>query len=212
MEMLRHHRADLILANSRANNCGGWGIADQIRRFDTQVPIILLGNASEETPDSRTMRDIQAYLLTELAEGELMAAITRWVPRARSTTPINYPGTILVVDDEPELVRNLVEFLEPRGCDVVTAISGEEALEQAARCKPTLAILDVKMAGMDGLVTLKKLRVLFPGLLTIMATAVQDDVVMAEAFGLGACEYIMKPYNLRELEETLRRLKRLSRA
>ena len=100
-------------------------------------------------------------------------------------------------------MRTLEEFLEPRGCRVVTARSGEEGLSQLAQRKPTLVLLDIKMPGMDGLVTLKKIKDAEPRLPVMMAGAVEDQKLMQQAFALGAFEYVTKPYDFESLKSVL---------
>jgi DNA-binding NtrC family response regulator len=62
---------------------------------------------------------------------------------------------------------------------------------------------------MDGLITLKKIKELRPNLPVIMTTAVEDQELMAQAFALGAYEYLIKPYNLAALQGVLTHLKTL---
>ena len=205
-DALTHIRPDLILANSASNDCPGWGFADCVRRFDRKLPIIVLGHPGEEPPDPRTASDIQAYLRSDVPDKVLIEAVNRWLSPIQSTDliqSIDYPGTILAIDDEPGLLRTLEEFLEPRGCRVVTARSGEEGLSQLAQYKPTLVLLDIKMPGMDGLVTLKKIKDAEPRLPVIMASAVEDQKLMQQAFALGAFEYVTKPYDFESLKSVL---------
>jgi DNA-binding response OmpR family regulator len=113
------------------------------------------------------------------------------------------PGTVLVVDDEPTLLAILQEFLQLHGFTVVTAASGEEAIQQVERQSPAVALLDFQLSGMDGLVTLRKLKSLRPDLVVIMMTGLDEEQLMADALKLGAHDYIMKPFDLEYLESTL---------
>ena len=122
--------------------------------------------------------------------------------------PIDYPGTILAIDDEPELLQALEEFLRPRQCAVVTACSGEEGLQKLEQHHPTLVLLDLKMPGMDGLLALRKMKELRPQLPVIVMTAEEDAHLMRQAFALGAFEYLVKPYDFKALQSMLSRMKR----
>lgn len=209
-EALTHEQPHLIIANSSANDCPGASFPDWIRRFNESLPIIMLGHPGEEPPDSRTARDIQAYLRSDVSDAELLDAVDRWLTHSRANEPggyIGYPGTILAIDDELEYLQAIEEFLSPRRCQVVTARSGEEGLQKLAQCSPTLVLLDVKMSGMDGLVALKKIKELRPNLPVIMMTAVEDKHLMAQAYALGAFEYIVKPYDLKSLKSILSYIK-----
>ena len=206
-EALQHQWPNLILANSLSCHDGGLALADRVRTFNDQLPIILLNSRDEEPLDDKMIRKAQACLAADVPDEELLRAITRWLPRVRMATPINYPGPILLIDDEPELLRNLEAFLVPRGCAVITATSGAEGLERIAARQPALVILDIKMPGMDGLLTLKKIKSGWPQLPVIIETAVEDRTAMVQAFTLGAFEYITKPYNLNTLQDLLIYLK-----
>jgi CheY-like chemotaxis protein len=161
------------------------------------------------TLEPRTRRDLQAVLPHSAPEETLVAAIERALSPPRPAKPVQYPGPILIVDDEPELLSTLKDFLEIRGCPVITAASGEEALDYLSHSPPTLVLLDIKLGGMDGLVTLKKIKELQPRLPVIMMTAVEDEELMRQAFAIGAYEYLTKPYNLAALQAILIHLKTL---
>jgi CheY-like chemotaxis protein len=105
-------------------------------------------------------------------------------------------GTILVVDDEPEVRLVLTEFLESRGYEVRAAESGTQALAIVDEVKPHVVLLDVTMPEMDGMETLKRLAALKPGLPIIMVTANADVDVTAKLLALGAADYIPKPFDL----------------
>lgn len=182
--------------------------ANRVRHGNEQLPIVLLERPDQKPLDPSTIRHVQACLPSSADTRALLATIARWLPPRRSIRKIRYPGPILIVDDEIELLKNLEAFLRPRGCTILKAASGEEALAQLARCRPALVLLDIKMPGMDGLVALKKIKALRPDLPVIIATAVEDQELMAQAAALGAYEYILKPYNLTVLEELLVSLKK----
>ena len=110
---------------------------------------------------------------------------------------------ILVVDDEPDSVELLQEFLTSKGYKVVTASSGEEALRKVKEERPHLVLLDVRMPGMNGLDVLRKVREFDQEVGVIMATAVNEEVTGREALKLGAFDYIVKPLNFEYLERSL---------
>jgi len=110
---------------------------------------------------------------------------------------------VLVVDDEPDSVELLQEFLNSKGYEVVTASNGEEALRKVKEERPHLVLLDVRMPGMNGLDVLRKVRQFDQEVGVIMVTAVNEEDTGREALKLGAFDYIVKPLNLEYLERSL---------
>lgn len=110
---------------------------------------------------------------------------------------------VLVVDDEPEAVELLVEFLSSKGYEVLTATSGEEALRRVKEDRPHLVLLDIRMPKMSGLEVLKRIREIDPEMGIIMVTAVNEEDVGRQALELGAFDYIVKPLDLKYLERSL---------
>ena len=111
---------------------------------------------------------------------------------------------LLVVDDEPEICDFLKSFFEDRGFEVRTALSGEDALREAEAFRPQVMLLDIKMAGIDGLSVLKKVKQRLPRTKVIMVTALETTDKIEEAMRLGADNYITKPLSLEYLENDVR--------
>ena len=110
---------------------------------------------------------------------------------------------VLVVDDEPEAVELLVEFLSSKGYEILTATSGEEALRRVKEDRPHLVLLDIRMPKMSGLEVLKRIREIDAEMGVIMVTAVNEEDVGRQALELGAFDYIVKPLDLKYLERSL---------
>jgi two-component system alkaline phosphatase synthesis response regulator PhoP/two-component system response regulator VicR len=108
---------------------------------------------------------------------------------------------ILVVDDEPHIVRLVQVNLEKAGYVVVTASNGREALETVASEQPDLMVLDVMMPEMDGLETLKRLKdnPQTHEIPVILLTAKAQDEDVFEGWKSGADLYLTKPFNPGEL-------------
>lgn len=114
--------------------------------------------------------------------------------------------TVMIVDDDP-MTRTLVAgSLEQYGFAVVQAADGAEALDIFSTTSPNLVLLDIKMPGMDGIETLKKLRKLSNGknVPVIMLTGLADSDSAAKAAAAGATDYVTKPINWRLLGQRIR--------
>jgi DNA-binding response OmpR family regulator len=110
---------------------------------------------------------------------------------------------ILIVDDEPDAVELLQEFLTGKGYEVLTASGGEEALRKVKEERPHLILLDVRMPGMSGLDVLRQVRQFDREVGVIMVTAVSEEETGRESLRLGAFDYVVKPLNLEYLERSL---------
>jgi CheY-like chemotaxis protein len=107
---------------------------------------------------------------------------------------------VLVVDDEPANVELLQDFLEAKGYQVSTALSGFEALQRLREDRPHLILLDIRMPGMDGMEVLRRIREIDRDVGVIIVTAVHEEEIGRRALAQGAFDYITKPLDLQYLE------------
>ncbi len=121
-------------------------------------------------------------------------------------------ASILVVDDEQEIVRALQRGLVAHGYTVRTAHSGEEALEAVANWRPDLLVLDLLLPGMSGLEVCRRVRA--TSNVPIIVLSIKDaEADKVEALDLGADDYIAKPFGMSELLARVRAaLRRIARA
>ncbi|HZT98247.1 MAG TPA: response regulator transcription factor [Ktedonobacteraceae bacterium] len=121
-------------------------------------------------------------------------------------------ASILVVDDEREIVRALRRSLSAHGYTVLTASSGEEALETVAQHRPDLLLLDLLLPGMSGLEVCRRIRE--ESSMPIIVLSVKDaEHDKIEALDLGADDYVAKPFGIEEVLARVRvALRRLAQA
>ncbi len=113
---------------------------------------------------------------------------------------------ILLVDDEAAFVDAMVKRLSKRDFELLTANSGQEALDALKRDDDVdVVILDVKMPGMDGIETLKKIKSKHPLVEVIMLTAHATVESAIEGMKLGAFDYLMKPAEIDELVDKVKK-------
>jgi DNA-binding response OmpR family regulator len=117
---------------------------------------------------------------------------------------------ILVVDDEPKIVRLARDYLEKNGFRVVSAGDGQSALAMARRTKPDLIILDLMLPNLDGREVCRILR-RESDVPIIMLTALSEEVDQVSGLELGADDYITKPFSPRALVARVRALLRRTR-
>lgn len=107
--------------------------------------------------------------------------------------------TVLLVDDEAEFRDLLEKRLRKRNLSLLSAGSGEEALEIVTREAVDVVVLDVRMPGMDGRETLREIKRLHPEVEVIMLTGQASVEVALEGMELGAFDYLLKPVSFDEL-------------
>ena len=111
---------------------------------------------------------------------------------------------ILVVDDEPRVVRLVSEVLKAKGYEVFSADSGEPAIELVALEQPDLVLLDILLpAGLDGYEICSRVRE-FSSVPIIMLTAKAQESDMLHGFDVGADDYLTKPFSAKELVARVR--------
>ncbi len=116
---------------------------------------------------------------------------------------------ILIVDDEPDVTSYLRSYFQQHQFEVLTASSGEAGLSLLLLKKPAIVLLDMKLGdGLSGMEVLRRGLAAKTGAQIIVVTAVDDKNVATLAMGLGATDYLTKPFMLDELEQiVLNRLK-----
>lgn len=102
---------------------------------------------------------------------------------------------ILWVDDEIEVLRPHILFLEQKGFNVDTTNNGTEALEMVRETPFDIVFLDEQMPGISGIETLEEIKKEFPGLPVVMITKSEEETIMEEAIGSNIADYLIKPVN-----------------
>jgi two-component system nitrogen regulation response regulator GlnG len=125
-----------------------------------------------------------------------------------SATPFfDYAATdmskLLLIDDEEDVRYSLERIFTALDLELATAASGEEGLKVIPKFQPDLVLMDVRMGGMNGLETLRKIRATDPKLLVILMTAYGTTQTAIEAMKLGAYDYLLKPFDIPKLKEVI---------
>lgn len=108
---------------------------------------------------------------------------------------------ILVIDDDAEVRYSLNRVLTGEGYQVVEAASGEEGIEAAGECKPSVVLTDNRMGGMSGVEALQHLRAVVPDAMVVIMTAFGTSQTAIEAMKFGAFDYVVKPFDPKRLLE-----------
>ena len=120
-------------------------------------------------------------------------------------------ATILIVDDEENILKSLGGILEDEGCKPLFACDGVEALEVARREAPDLVMLDIWMPRMEGLETLQRLKEIYPELIVIMMSGHGTIETAVKCTKMGAYDFIEKPLSLEKVVLTVKNALGLNR-
>lgn len=112
---------------------------------------------------------------------------------------------ILWTDDEIDLLKPYILFLEEKGYAVSTAYDGEEALELVRKENFNLIFLDENMPGLSGLETLDKIKNISPSVPVVMITKSEEENIMDEAIGSKIADYLIKPVNPKQILLTIKK-------
>ncbi len=112
---------------------------------------------------------------------------------------------LLWVDDEIELLKAHILFLEKKGYEVDTVTNGYDALEQCAQTAYDLILLDENMPGINGLETLARIKEVLPTVPVVMVTKSEEENIMDQAIGSKIADYLIKPVNPTQILLTLKK-------
>lgn len=114
-------------------------------------------------------------------------------------------GLLLWVDDEIELLRAHIIFLEKKGYEVVTVTNGTDAIDQCRQRTFDLIMLDEMMPGLSGLETLQEIKDISPATPVVMVTKSEEENIMDQAIGSKIADYLIKPVNPSQILLTLKK-------
>ena len=114
-------------------------------------------------------------------------------------------GLLLWADDEMELLRAHLLFLEKKGYEVVTVTNGTDAIEECRKRTFDLVLLDEMMPGLSGLETLQRIKEITPQVPVVMVTKSEEEDIMNQAIGQQIADYLIKPVNPNQILLTLKK-------
>lgn len=114
--------------------------------------------------------------------------------------------SILWADDEIDLLKPYIVFLEGKGYDVTPVPSGSDAIDQVKETRFDIVFLDEMMAGMTGLETLAEIKIIRPTIPVVMITKSEEEHIMEEAIGSKIADYLIKPINPNQILMTVKKL------
>ena len=191
---------------------GGIGALGRVKALSPDIAVILVsgvGHALELVVEAGlTVAAVHAKPidLAKLSDSLARAGVIAPAARAQNAvtggkTPVR--ARVLVTDDELEMRKMLAERLRSSGYEVLEAADGEEALARVPEYKPHIVLLDLMMAGIGGMETLRRIKAVSPETCVIVVTAIEEIESAQQALGLGASDYVTKPFSMGYLDSVL---------
>jgi response regulator RpfG family c-di-GMP phosphodiesterase len=115
---------------------------------------------------------------------------------------------ILLVDDTPEVIQLLTDFLRAYSCDIHTASTGKQALDIVNQKDIDIAVLDIKLPDTDGLSLLDTIKLQDPAIAVVMITGYNDPDLIIEAMKKGASDFLIKPFSIDKLLLVMMRVRK----
>jgi len=191
---------------------GGIGALGRIKALNPGIAVILvsgMGNALDlVTEAGLSVAGALAKPLDLNKLSETLARVGVMAPLALAAGNGAAPARpvrakVLVIDDELEMRKLVTEHLQDKGYEVLEAADGEEALARLPEYQPHIVLLDLMMQGIGGMETLRRIKAMQPEICVIMVTAIEEIESAQTALGLGASDYVTKPFSLQYLDSVL---------
>jgi DNA-binding response OmpR family regulator len=189
---------------------GGIGALGRIKALNPNIVVILMsgmGSALDLITEAglavagALTKPLNFGKLSEMLASAGVIAPSALPATAQRKRPVR--ARVLVVDDALAMRKMLAEHLEDQGYEVLEAADGEEALALMPEARPQIVLLDLMMDGIGGMETLRRIKAAYPATCVIMVTAIEEMDSAHTALGLGASDYVSKPFTMQYLDSVL---------
>lgn len=199
MSQVRKEKPDLIILDMKMPAGGGNSVLDNLKRsidvFNTPV-LVMTAYPSDATRQKALEMGAIDFITKPCKPEEILTKIKKALGETEQDEIHPIAKKILVVDDNPNIVKLLEYRLKANEYEVITAHDGEEALDKVRQMKPDLMILDVVIPKIDGYKVLSILRAdeQYKDIPVVMLTAHGQAKDVEKGLELGAVSYITKPF------------------
>jgi len=212
LAVLASETVDVVVLDVKMPGMDGDEVFRRVRDEHPGLPVIMLtGHGTVPQAFQMSKDGVHDYLAKPFPPELLAAKVCEAAHRTGAHVDHDAapgPGeaiSVLLVDDEEELLESLKKVLSRRGFRVTTAKSGEWALQLLLSMDVDVVVVDVRMPGMDGLQLLQQIRNSFPDRQVILLTGYPSVETAVTGVKLGAAEYMTKPANVDDLASAIHR-------
>ncbi|MCX7912526.1 MAG: response regulator, partial [Dehalococcoidales bacterium] len=176
----------------------------RIKEVNPEMAVILMTAYSDQSLIQTAKREGARYIIQKPIKIDRLIELI---------TQLGGEQPIIIIDDDADICQSLTAVLEQQGYEVITALSGEEALALAMKRPCQIAFIDVKLPDIDGLETLLRLKEINPDILPIMMTGFRNEVKEAldKAQAASAITCLYKPFDPVEATEIVKKIGKKTR-
>jgi len=209
---VKQYKPRVVVMDLFMPQLGGLGALARMKALQPDIAVILISGVDTaldlvtEAGLTVTAALTKPLNLSDLLEAlELAGAPAPLTLAAKSTAEWkpSVRARVLVTDDEIEMRKLLADHCRDKGHEVLEAADGEEALARMPEYRPDIVLLDLLMAGIGGMETLRRIKAISPDSRVIIVTAVEQLETARQALELGASDYVTKPFSFQELDAVL---------
>jgi len=200
LEVFAKETIDIVLIDVKLPDMDGLEVLKKVkkRKPDCEV-VVITGFGTQEIAIQSLRRGAIDYIEKPVKMDELYAALGRAQEKLAEKEELSYKNTILVIDDEAQVVERMKRFLVKEGYEAFGACNGAEGLAVIENNKIDVVITDIRMGDMDGIEVLRKAKEFYQDIEGIVVTSYREQELAVRALRAGAADYITKPVNLDEL-------------
>ena len=206
LEVLKSEPVDVVVLDVKMPGIDGYNLFYEVHARLPHLPVIMLtGHGTYKMAFEMSKHGIFDYLAKPCDVDELATKIHE-AHTAAETVQVNEdtesgiePVTVLVIDDEKDFLMSIQKVLARRGMKVLCADSGRKGIDLLSDQAVDVAVVDIRMPGLDGLEVMERIRTVKPGLEVILLTGHATVRTAIEGLQRGAFAYLLKPQDIDEL-------------
>lgn len=206
LEIFAREDINILLLDVRLPDMDGLKVLVRVKEEKPGCEVIVItGFGTQEIAIHSLRMGAIDYIEKPIKMEDLTAALGRAQEKIAEREELVYKNTLLVIDDDEQVVERLKVFLEKEGYDVFGAGAGKEGLNIIENNKIDVVITDINMKDMDGIEVLKRAKRLYQDIEGIMVTGYKDQELAVGSLRAGAIDYIVKPLNMNELSFSIKK-------